>query len=219
MAGRNKEIRTYREIQLRIAKGIVIKDFFLKSVRNVCGIDTHFFKKEDKEFGISCAVLTSYPEINVKEVKFFISETSIPYIPTLLAFRELKFLWRVYKKLKHEPDIVIVDGQGIAHPFGVGIASHFGVLIQRPTIGCAKNHLFGEYNKVPSKPDTAEPLFNRNMKIGWVYRTIFSKRPIFISPGHLISVDTCLKFIKTLCKNSRVPEPVRVAHMMLKETI
>lgn len=219
MAGGDKKINAYREIQLKIAQGVILNDGFLNSVESVCGMDTHFFKKGKREFGISCAVLMSFPDRNVKEVKFFISEVTFPYIPTLLAFRELKFLWGVYKKLRNEPDLLIIDGHGIAHPYGAGIATHFGVLISRPTIGCAKTHLFGEYRKLPAEPDSAEPLYCGEKKIGWVYRTKFSKKPLFISPGHLISIDSCLKFIRALCINSRIPEPVRLAHTRLRELI
>ena len=115
------------------------------------------------------------------------------------------------------PDLILVDGQGIAHPRGIGIASHIGVLLDIPAIGCAKSRLIGEFVEPGARKGSWSPLVHRGTIIGAVVRTRNDVRPLFVSPGHRVDLQNCLRIVEACSKGYRIPEPLRRAHLLSKE--
>jgi deoxyribonuclease V len=137
---------------------------------------------------------------------------SFPYIPGLLSFREAPILLKAFKKLRHTPDIVIFDSQGIAHPRGLGLASHMGLLLDTPSIGCAKSRLVGTFKEPGTRAGARSPLKHEGKHIGTVLRTRDGVKPVFVSPGHKIDMRGAVRWVLKCCKGYRLPEPTRAAH-------
>uniref|UniRef100_A0A7C4TF86 Endonuclease V n=1 Tax=candidate division WOR-3 bacterium TaxID=2052148 RepID=A0A7C4TF86_UNCW3 len=177
-------------------------------VNYIAGVDV----AGDDESLIGFIAILSFPEMEVLEVKYAIEKNTFPYIPNFLAFRELPVIIKTYKKLKIKPDLILVDGQGIAHPRSCGIATHLGVAINRPTIGCAKSHLFGDYSMPRKSRGSFSIIRWQNKKIGIVIRTRDNVKPLFVSPGNLVDLSDCRKYILKTTRY-RIPEPIRYAHI------
>ena len=137
-----------------------------------------------------------------------------PYLPGLLSFREAPILLAALKKIRHQPDVILVDGQGIAHPRGLGLATHLGLMIGIPTIGCAKSRLWGEFGEIQLAAGSFCPLTWKEKKLGWVLRSRRGCRPLFISPGHLITMAESLTVIRQCLGKYRLPIPFRDAHIL-----
>ncbi len=177
-------------------------------VSRVAGCDASF--PGGMTLGV-CVVL-GYPSLDVVEVSYSLLKTHFPYIPTFLSFRELPSLMQAYRNLKHKPDLILVDGQGIAHPRGMGIASHLGIIIGKPVIGVAKSRLFGNFDgDVPDERGGFVHLKHEGKVIGAVVRTRKGVKPVFVSPGNLITVEDSVKWVLKLTGRYRLPEPVRIA--------
>jgi len=155
--------------------------------------------------------------MEVIEKEFSETAVDLPYIPGLLAFREGPPMIETYKKLKRKPDILLVDGHGIAHPRGVGIASHVGVLLDIATIGIAKKRLVGDY-RIPDRVGESRPLLYKGKVVGNVLKSKKGCNPIFISPGNKISVESSLEIVKDCIREHKLPEPVRLAHNFVNQT-
>lgn len=139
------------------------------------------------------------------------------YMPGLLAFREGKAVIEAIRKLEISPGVLLIDGQGIAHPEGVGIASHIGVLLNIPTVGCAKTRLVGEYQEPgPEKGDWSY-LYYRGMEVGAVLRTRAHVRPVFVSPGHLVDIESAVRIVMMCVTGFRIPEPLRMADRLSRK--
>ncbi len=163
-------------------------------------------------------IVLSYPELEVVEYRTFRGETDFPYIPGLLSFREAPALIEVWKKLTIRPDILVVDGQGIAHPRRLGIATHLGIVLDTPTIGCAKSVLYGTYEEPGKKAGSVSSLFDRYNKegaIGAVLRTKDNVQPVIVSPGHKVSIPQSADILKNCVRGYRLPEPTRKAHELV----
>ncbi|MCM8795925.1 MAG: endonuclease V [Candidatus Omnitrophica bacterium] len=145
------------------------------------------------------------------------SRIPYPYIPGLLAFREGPVIKKCFSALKTRPDVIIFDGQGIAHPRNMGIATHLGILLDKPTIGCAKSYLFGKYIEPENFKGAFSYLYVNDRKIGAVLRTRPNVRPIFISPGHKIDIESSLQLIFMCTERYRLPEPIRLAHQLAQK--
>jgi deoxyribonuclease V len=145
-------------------------------------------------------------------------KVDFPYIPGLLSFRESPILLKAFAKIKSEPDVIILDAQGIAHPRGIGLASHIGLLLDKSSIGCAKTRLIGEYNEVGGEAGCHSPLTVKGKVVGAVLRTRRNVKPVFVSPGHKIDLNTSIDLILKSCRGYRLPEPVRQAHNLVKKT-
>lgn len=145
---------------------------------------------------------------------YYIGTIQFPYIPGLLSFREIPLLLEAWKRLKHKPDVVMMDGQGIAHPRRLGIASHFGVLTHTPTLGCAKSRLVGQYQEPDNRANSYSPLLFKNQRVGVVYRTKKNTSPIFASPGHMMNLSDVIQILNFLKSQYRIPEPTRQAHLL-----
>lgn len=182
-------------------------------VRLVAGADVAYNTKTDRLF--AAVLVYSYPDLVLREVRSASAPVRFPYVPGLLSFREAPALIRAYRRLRLHPDLLICDGQGIAHPRGVGLASHLGLLLGVPTIGCAKSRLVGEHGEVgPHKGDRAHLLLDRRV-VGSVVRSRAGVRPLYISPGQGIDLERSVKYVLACCRGFRLPEPVRQADIFV----
>jgi deoxyribonuclease V len=165
-------------------------------------------------------VVLRYPGLELVDHVFVKDTVTFPYIPGLLSFREIPSLLKAWEKLETKPDLIAVDGIGIAHPRRIGIASHLGVLLDIPTIGCAKSVLTGVYEEPAQEPGSFSYLRDRHHPeeiIGAALRTKKDVKPMFISPGHKITVDESVALIQTCVKKHRLPEPTRHAHNIMND--
>jgi deoxyribonuclease V len=159
-------------------------------------------------------VVHSFPSLQPQAIATASLEVDFPYIPGLLSFRELPVILQALEKLPQSPDLLLVDGQGIAHPRGLGLASHLGLWLDLPTIGCAKSRLYGEHGEVGEKKGESVPLKNKGgATIGCVLRSRDRIKPLYISPGHRISVKSAAAIVLACCDKYRLPEPIRAAHL------
>jgi deoxyribonuclease V len=144
-------------------------------------------------------------------------ETAFPYVPGLLSFREIPPLLEAYAKLRTTPDAVILDGQGFAHPRRIGFASHFGLWIDRPTIGCAKSLLIGTHRQLGEEKGDATHLLDKQEIIGMAVRTRKRAKPVFVSVGHRIDLASSVRLVLQTCRGYRLPETTRQAHLLVNE--
>jgi deoxyribonuclease V len=184
-----------------------------KKIKTVAGADISFNKYDPTLYaGI---VVLRLPHLEVIEEVGVVSETKFPYVPGLLSFRESPPLLEAWAKLKIEPDAVMFDGQGIAHPRRVGIASHVGLLINRPTLGCAKSVLVGKFEEPGEERGSWTPMIDKGETIGAALRTKTRVHPIYVSPGHLIDLAGAVELTLACDGGYRQPEPTRRAHLLV----
>ena len=186
-----------------------------REIETVAGADISFNKYSPVLYaGI---VVLRLPSLEVLEEVGVVSETKFPYVPGLLSFREAPPVLEAWAKLKCEPDAVMFDGQGIAHPRRVGIASHVGLLLNRPTLGCAKSILVGRHDELEEERGSWQPLVDPKNKetIGAALRTKTRVQPIFVSPGHLIDLAGAIELTLRADGGYRQPEPTRRAHLLV----
>lgn len=201
------------EIQNKLRSKVAIKPF-RKKVRLIAGFDLSYLSKDE---AIAGAVLFSWP--NFKEIDriYSMSPVNFPYISGLLSFREMPALLKLWKKIRNKPDLLFIDGQGIAHPRGLGIASHFGITVQRPTIGTAKSRLVGSFREPGKKKGSGSPLYYKRKMIGAVLRTRENTKPIFVSPGHMMTIKDSVKWTMRVTDRCRIPEPTRQADIYVNK--
>lgn len=197
-------------IQLRLADG-VSRVNELGAVHFIAGVDISVNKALGTATG--AVVVLTYPRLELVEVKLTEGKPEFPYVPGLLSFREAPLMLAACQKLDVAPDLLLVDGQGIAHPRRLGIASHLGLLLGKPTIGCAKSRLCGEC-EVPGDEfgDYAE-LVDGDEVIGAVLRTKPGVKPVYVSIGHQIDLQGAINWVLRCCRGYRLPEPARLAHL------
>ncbi|MCM8765964.1 MAG: endonuclease V [Candidatus Omnitrophica bacterium] len=203
------------EIQKRLSKRIKLGEF-KGEIKTIAGCDAWF--KEDKIYGVVCVF--SFPEFKLLEMVKKKLVCKFPYIPGLLSFREGPVFVSCFKTIKTKPDLFIFDGQGIAHPRKMGLATHLGILLNKPSIGCAKNILVGRYllsNLGKKKGSHCWLKDERGEIVGAVLRTRENVKPVFVSCGYKIDLFTALRIILSLCKKYRIPEPLRMAHREAKK--
>jgi deoxyribonuclease V len=180
-----------------------------RPVSTIGGVDVSI----QGEFTRAAIVVLRYPELTPIESAVESTALVFPYIPGLLAFREGPAVLAAWSQLQNKPDLLMFDGQGIAHPRGVGIASHMGLWLERPTIGVAKSRLYGLHGEVgPKRGERADLLDKNGNLIGAVLRTREKTNPLYISPGHLMDVPHAVEFVMACCAGYRLPEPTRWAH-------
>lgn len=185
---------------------------FKKIPRFIAAVDASFFDNAV----IAVASLFRFRELICIQDVFSIKKRVFPYIPGLLSFREGPAIIAALKKLKIRPDIVLFDGQGIAHPKGIGIASHIGVLLNIPTIGCAKSRLIGEYHEPDVVKGSSSHLIFKGKRVGTILRTRNHVKPVFVSPGHMTDIKTSVEIVMKCTSNYRLPEPLRRADYLSK---
>jgi deoxyribonuclease V len=186
-----------------------------KKVKTVAGADISFNKFETTVY--AGVVVLALPSLEVIEEVGVVSETKFPYVSGLLSFREAPSVLEAWAQLKTEPDAVMFDGQGIAHPRRVGIASHVGLIINRPTFGCAKSVLVGKYEEPDEERGSWSPMIDpkNGETIGAAVRTKTRTHPIYVSPGHLIDLEGAIKLTLACDGGYRQPEPTRRAHHLV----
>lgn len=216
----NGEPAEARAIQADLAAQVVRRNDF-GEIRTVAGADIAL--DASKKQGIAGVIVYEYPSLKEIERVSAVKPLTFPYVPGLLAFREGPVLLAAFEKLKRLPDLFFFDGQGIAHPRRLGIASHLGLWLDRPTIGCAKSLLIGKYQEPPPAAESAADLIDKNRIsgkteiIGAVLRTCNNVRPIFVSIGHRIDLPTAVKFVLNCCDGRRIPKPTREADRYVAE--
>lgn len=197
-------VRIQKELQERL-----VLTWDGRRVTKVGGVDVSI----QPETARAAIVVIHYPELTPVEAATADAPLVFPYIPGLLAFREGPAVLAAWALLKDKPDLVMFDGQGIAHPRGMGIASLMGLWLERPTIGVAKSRLYGRHAEVgPQRGERAELLDRSGKVIGTVLRTRERTNPLYVSPGHLIDVEHATHFVLTSVAGYRLPEPTRWAH-------
>ncbi len=197
--------------QENIAKSIILADKFDK-INLIGGADVAF----DKKFAYGAFAVLSFPGLKLIEHKFSKVRITMPYVPGFLSFREEPAIVAAFNKLKNKPDIILLDGQGIAHPRRAGLASALGITLDMPTIGCAKTRLVGEYSRLGATKGSASSLIYQGKKVGYVLRTKDNTNPIFVSPGHKVCLATAKRIALACCTKYRIPEPLRFAHTFSK---
>lgn len=198
-------------LQKELSNQIVLSDK-LGTVTRVAGVDVGF-EKQGAITRAAVAVL-SYPQLELLEKAIARRPTSFPYIPGLLSFRELPAVIDALEQVSILPDLLLCDGQGIAHPRRFGLASHLGLLIDRPTIGVGKTRLCGQHDEVPTRRGEWTPLLHKGEMIGAVLRTREKVKPVFISSGHRISLATAITYVMGCTPRYRLPETTRWAHKL-----
>ena len=200
-------------IQNKLRSQISLVDNFDYPPKVVTGFDLAY----KGELGIAAAVSLDYESFSVLETKVLISQVKFPYIPTYLAFREAPLIIQILKKLKIKPDVIMVDGHGIAHPRKLGSATYIGIITKKPSIGVAKRNLCGTYLPPTNIYDSKPVIFNDEI-VGYAIKTKPNTSPIFISPGTNISVETTKRIVLHLIKNHKLPEPLFLADKLSKES-
>ncbi len=209
-----KELHTWnvttdeaRQIQNELRHQIVQINRF-DEIRTVAGVDIGI----RNEIATASVVVLNLPDLQVVDGVVAQRPIDFPYIPGYLSFREIPPLLVAFARLQTKPDLVIVDGQGIAHPRGFGLASHLGLILDRPTIGCAKSRLCGQYTEPdPEKGAWSDLIYNHDV-IGIALRTRTNVSVVYVSVGHLISLQTAREITLKCCPKYRLPETTRLAH-------
>ena len=184
---------------------IILNDKLPPKIRTIAGVDVSYIGN----IGIGAITVLDYGSLELLEAQVATCQVRMPYIPTLLSFRELPPAMAAIKKLKIQPDVFLVDAQGLAHPYRCGFASHLGLAIGKPTIGAAKSRLIG----TPVERDGETFLVDKGEIIGAVVTTKQGAKPIYVSIGHMVSLETAVKIVKH-CAISRIPEPLLQAHKL-----
>lgn len=202
-------------VQKRLAAQVV-REGAPQEARTVAGADISIPGARDRPdgrpYGRGAVVVLSYPELRLLEHQVVETELTFPYIPGLLAFREVPVLAEAFQRLTHRPDLLLVDGQGLAHPRRFGIACHLGLLLDLPTIGCAKSRLVGEHGSVGEDVGGRAELRDGAEVLGLVLRTRAGVTPVYVSVGHRIGLAEAAEWVLRLCRGYRLPEPARLAH-------
>lgn len=198
-----------REVQSRLAKG-VSRSGSVTAPQLVAGVDVSASRM--KEAGSGAVVVLGYPGLELVEARVIRGEVSFPYVPGLLSFREAPLILRACEGLSMTPDIILVDGQGIAHPRRFGLASHLGLLLDTPTIGCAKSRLCGSHDAPDDERGSRAELVDGDETIGSVLRTRPGTKPVYVSSGHRIDLPGAVRWVLECCRGYRLPEPTRLAH-------
>lgn len=203
------------EIQRELRKRVINSPEFGKP-QTVAGADLAVLKEERR---LLCGIiLFSYPDMIEIERVFSEVDDNFPYIPGLLAFREGPAIIRTFRKLRNKPDLLMIDGQGIAHPRGFGIACHVGVLLDTPALGVAKKRLYGTFEEPGKDKGSWTPLRSKAGEcIGAVLRTRDGIKPVFVSVGHKIDIGSARDIALACARGYRIPEPTRLADKFVAE--
>ena len=205
-----------REIQVSLARRVVTENGIINP-RLIAGIDIS--SPDAQGVARGAVVVLRYPEFGIVEVKEARTRIRFPYVPGLLSFRESPLILAACEKLRNVPDLILIDGQGIAHPRRFGLASHVGLLLDLPTIGCAKSILCGQHQPVAEHAGSHAELIDRGELVGAALRTKSGVKPIYVSVGHKIDLASALQWVMKCCLGYRLPEPTRLAHLAAGEML
>ena len=201
-----KDLREAARIQRDLARRVKVSPL-KKTLKVIVAVDAAF--SETRAFAAAC--MFTFPNLTFMAEAVADAPLTFPYVPGYLTFREGPAIIAALKRLTTRPDLILVDGQGIAHPRGIGIASHLGVLLDIPTVGCAKSRLVGDYVEPGSRRGDRSPLVREGKVIGTVLRTRDRVRPVFVSPGHKVSIGDAVEIVLACAARCRIPEPLRRA--------
>ena len=201
-----------RNLQRKLAS-LVIRNRGVTTIKTVAGIDVGM------RAGVACAavVVLTLPGLEVVARATAVRPIVFPYIPGLLTFREGPAILDALDRMDRKPDLLMFDGQGIAHPCRMGIASHIGLLTDLPSIGCAKSRLCGRYQEPENERGSHRPLVDRGETIGAILRTRANVKPVFVSIGHRVDLKTSIDVVLSCCKGYRLPETTRKAHRLAED--
>ena len=201
-------LKKLRQEQIELSKKVTIEDDFNK-IETIAGIDVAYPKNEFDNACGACIIM-DYKTKNVIKEKTVLVKTDFPYVSTYLFYREFPIVKKLVENLDSNPSVIMFDGNGILHPYGSGLASHAGLLLDRPSIGVAKSLLYGKVEE--------NTVNINNEKKGYALITKRAKKPIYISPGHRVSLKTCVSVVRHLCRY-KIPEPLRLAHTLSKKIL
>jgi len=201
-------------LQNKLRSRVVIRPL-PKNIRRVAGADVSYDRGSDLMH--AAVVVMRLPGFEVIETQTASVRVAFPYIPGLLSFREAPALLAAFRRLACQPDAVVFDGQGIAHMRGIGLASHVGLWLGVPSVGCAKSRLVGEHREAGPARGRRAALRYEGRIVGSVLRTRDRVKPVFVSPGHLADVQTSVRLILRCARRFRLTEPVRAAHHLVNQ--
>jgi deoxyribonuclease V len=190
-------------------RGEIITSDQLEVVQYVAGVDVGF--EAAGTISRAAVAVLSFPSLQLQESAIARRPTTFPYVPGFLSFREIPAVLDALEKISTIPDLILSDGQGIAHPRRFGIACHLGLIVDIPTIGVAKSLLIGKHKEVPQQRGSWEPLVNRGETIGAVLRTRTGTKPLYVSSGHRVSLATAIEYVLRCTPKYRLPETTRIA--------
>lgn len=196
-------------------RGEVITSDQLEPVQYVAGVDMGF--EAAGTISRAAVAVLSFPSLQLQESAIARRPTSFPYVPGFLSFREIPAVLDALEKISTIPDLILCDGQGIAHPRRFGIACHLGLIVNIPAIGVAKSLLIGKHEEVPEQRGSWQPLVNRGETIGAVLRTRTKTKPLYVSSGHRVSLPTAIEYVLRCTPKYRLPETTRIADKLASE--
>jgi len=203
------------QLQQGLRSRVVTTDDFA-AVQRVAGVDVGF--EQGGTVTRAAVAVLELPGLSLVESQVARQPTRFPYIPGLLSFREVPAVLEAFERLSNRPDLLVCDGQGIAHPRRIGIASHLGLILDLPSLGVGKTRLVGRYAEPPQTKGAWTPLEDDRDTIGAVLRTRAGVKPVFISPGHRIGLESAVRYTLLCTPRFRLPEPVRQAHRLASQT-
>jgi len=188
----------------------------LQNPRFIAAADISYSKQSRRSYS-GVAVFT-YPDLQLVEERTAWDDTKFPYVPGLLTFREGPVALEAFRKVRHVVDVVLFDGQGVAHPRGFGLASHLGLIINKPSIGCAKSRLYGRCSEPGKRRGSRSPILDEDGGvIGVVLRTRDRVSPVYVSQGYKVSLDRAVEVVLSCCKRYRIPQPIRHVHQLVNK--
>ncbi|MBW4615174.1 MAG: deoxyribonuclease V [Desmonostoc vinosum HA7617-LM4] len=196
-------------IQEKLREEVIIEDQFPEPIKYVAGVDMGF--EADGTISRAAVAVLNFPDLQMVETSLAHRPTLFPYIPGFLSFREIPAVLDALEKVKTTPDIILCDGQGIAHPRRLGIACHLGIIADIPTIGVAKSLLIGKHAELSEIKGSWQPLIHKGETIGAVLRTRTAVKPVYVSSGHKISLPTAINYVLRCTPKYRLPETTRIA--------
>ncbi len=206
-----------RDIQLALKEKVIQEDRLKKNITTVAGVDVGF--ENNGKITRAAVAILAFPSLELCEYTIARRKTSFPYVPGYLSFRETPAVLDALEKLSHTPDVILCDGQGIAHPRRFGIACHIGVLTNIPSVGVAKTRLIGTHAAVPEEKGSYVSLTDQGEEIGAVLRTKTSVKPVFVSIGHKISLPSAIQLVLQCVTKYRLPETTRWADRIASNKI
>ena len=197
-----------RAAQLRLSKRVIREDCLAENIQQVAGVDSAYAGED----AIGAAVVLDFSTLSATEFAVACVRTRFPYVPTMLSLREISPTVCAIRKLRVKPDVFLVDGHGIAHPYRFGFASHLGIVLNSPTIGVAKSLLCGEVQ--PLNGGGLALIVDRGETIGMAVTTVLGRKPVYVSIGHKVSLEKAVQIVMRCVKDHRIPEPIRRAHII-----
>ena len=194
-------------IQRRLAPLVRMQGIALDQIHTVAGIDASYTDRAR-----AAVVVLSFPQLEVLDQAIAARETPFPYVPGLLSFREIPAVLEALEKLRVRPDVLMCDGQGFAHPRRLGLASHLGVYLNMPSVGCAKSRLVGRYEEPGPERGDQSPVYDRGELVAMAVRSKPHTKPLFVSVGNAIALETAVRLVLACGRGYRLPEPTRDAH-------